>query len=215
MREYETIFVVQPEISEEGRQAITERLDGVLSKHEATRFELDDWGKRKLAYEIRKFQKGHYLALSYGHGGSVVPELERTLRLDDAVLRFLTIQVTDELEDVEQRKAVAEERERIRVEKAATRAREAEEIRARAAAEAKAALEAQAAAAEALPAEAEAEAAGAGVDEAEASAKPDDGDADEAQGKDKDPGSDDGDADEAQEKDKDPGSDDDDAPEKE
>jgi small subunit ribosomal protein S6 len=186
VREYETIFVVQPEISEEGRQALTERLDGVLSKHKATRFELDDWGKRKLAYEIRKFQKGHYLALSYGHEGAVVPELERTLRLDDSVLRFLTVQVTDELEDVEQRKAVAEERERIQAEKAAVRAREAEEIRARAAAEAKAAQEAQAAAAEALPAEA----ADAGADE-EASGEAEEGDEDEAPAEVEEPESDD------------------------
>ncbi|UCE84549.1 MAG: 30S ribosomal protein S6 [Deltaproteobacteria bacterium] len=143
MREYETVFVVQPEISEEGRQAILERLDAVLAKHEATRFELDDWGKRKLAYEIRKFQKGHYMALYYGHDGSVVPEVERSLRLDDSVLRFLTVQVTDELEDLEKRKADAAERERIQAEKAAARAREAEEIRARAAAEAQAAQEAQ------------------------------------------------------------------------
>jgi small subunit ribosomal protein S6 len=201
VREYETIFVVQPEISEEGRQAITERLDGVLSKHKATRFELDDWGKRKLAYEIRKFQKGHYLALSYGHEGTVVPELERTLRLDDSVLRFLTVQVTDELEDVEQRTAVAEERERIQAEKAAVRAREAEEIRARAAAEAKAAQEAQAAAAEAPPEEA-ADAADAAVDEdaadaavdEEASGEPEDGDAEEAPAEAEEPESDDDDA---------------------
>ncbi|MCH2172147.1 30S ribosomal protein S6 [Myxococcota bacterium] len=128
MREYETTFIVQPEITEEGIAALFERLDGILENHESIRLLYDDQGRRRLAYEIQNFQKGRYVCLSYLDDGKVVQELERSLRLDDSILRFLTVQVTDLVDDIEQRKAEAKELERIRAQKAAERAeREAEE----------------------------------------------------------------------------------------
>ncbi|TFG91490.1 MAG: 30S ribosomal protein S6, partial [Myxococcales bacterium] len=90
VREFETTFIVQPEITDEGLQAIRGRLDAVLARHGAVRLMCDDLGRKRLAYEIRKFQKGHYLELLYLDHGAVVPEVERALRLDDSVLRFLT-----------------------------------------------------------------------------------------------------------------------------
>jgi small subunit ribosomal protein S6 len=97
----------------------------------------DDLGRKRLAYEIRRFQKGHYLELVYLDRGPVVPEIERALRLDDSVLRFLTVQVSPHVEDIEKRKADAAALEEERARKAAERAaREAEEEAARAAEEA-------------------------------------------------------------------------------
>lgn len=137
MREYETAFIVQPEISDEGCQELCTRLDGILEKNGAVRLMLEDWGKRKLAYEIQKFQKGQYYFLSYVDDGTVVPEIERSLRLDESVLRYLTVKVADSVPDIAARKAEAAEKERIQQEKAAERAaREAEAEAARAEAEA-------------------------------------------------------------------------------
>ena len=136
MREFETTFIVQPEISDEGLQAIRGRLDAILARHGAVRLMCDDLGRKRLAYEIRKFQKGHYLELVYLDKGPVVPEIERALRLDDSVLRFLTVQVSPHVEDIEKRKADAAALEEDRARKAAERAaREAEEEAARAAEE--------------------------------------------------------------------------------
>lgn len=133
MREFETTFIVQPEISDEGLQAIRGRLDAVLARHGAVRLMCDDLGRKRLAYEIRRFQKGHYLELVYLDKGPVVPEIERALRLDDSVLRFLTVQVSPHVEDIEKRKADAAALEEDRARKAAERAaREAEEEAARA-----------------------------------------------------------------------------------
>jgi small subunit ribosomal protein S6 len=132
VREYETTFIVQPEISDEGAKDILSRLDEILARQGAIRLLLDDMGKRKLAYDIRKFQKGHYYQLSYLDGGKVVPEIERALRLDDSVLRFLTVQANDSVTDIEARRVEAAEQERVRAQRAAERAaREAEEERAR------------------------------------------------------------------------------------
>lgn len=128
MREFDTTFIVQPEISEEGREALILKLRGVLERAGATPLEVDDMGKKKLAYEIKKFQKGHYLSLFYLDKGQSVAELERALRLDESILRFLTVRREDGVTDIEARKARSVDLEKLRKEKAAERAvREAEE----------------------------------------------------------------------------------------
>jgi small subunit ribosomal protein S6 len=128
MREYELTFIVQPEISDEGIEGICTRLDGIVEKSGAQKVYYDDMGKRRLGYPIRKFQKGHYLTLFFLDQGRTIPELERTLKLDDSVLRYLTVLAKERVDDIEARKAEAAEFERIRAEKAAERAaREAEE----------------------------------------------------------------------------------------
>ena len=132
MREYEFTFIVQPEITEEGLQSICDRFDGVLAKHGSVRLYYDDWGRRRLAYEIRKFQKGHYLILHFLDDGGVVPDIERLARIDDSILRFLTVLVSDGVEDIEARKVEAAALEEERKKRAAERAaREAQEAAAR------------------------------------------------------------------------------------
>ena len=162
MREFETTFVVQPEISDEACTDLCGRLDAILEGKGARRVMLDDWGKRKLAYEIQRFQKGHYFVLYYLDEGTVVPELERTLRLEESVLRFLTVRAKDRVADLDARVAEGVEEERIQREKAAERAaREAEaerQAQEAAAAAAAASAEAQAQAREAAEAAASAEA---------------------------------------------------------
>ncbi len=137
MREYELNFIIQPEISEEGSKVILDRLDAILTEGEAVRLLCDDLGKRKLAYEVRKFQKGHYYILSFLDSGQVVPKLERALRLEESVLRFLSVKVADLVTDIEGRIAEAKEKEVELQRRAAERAaREAEEVKARAESEA-------------------------------------------------------------------------------
>ena len=156
MREYETTVIIQPEISDEGVDSLCKRLDAIIEKADGVRLMYDDQGRRRLAYEIQNFQKGRYLMLHFLQTGEVVPSLERALRLDDSVMRFLTVQVSEEVEDIESRKAEAAEEVRIREQKAAERAaREAEE------AASLAERESQEAAAAKVAAEAAAEAAAA------------------------------------------------------
>ena len=136
MREYETTLIIQPEISDEAVQEFCDRLDSIVEKGEGIRLMYDDQGRRRLAYEIQHFQKGRYVMLHFLDGGDLIPTLERALRLEDSVLRFLTVQVADEVTDIEARKAQAAEEVRIRAQKAAERAaREAEEAAERAARE--------------------------------------------------------------------------------
>lgn len=186
MREYETTFIVQPEITDEGCKELLGRVDSVLEREGASRLLHDDQGKRRLAYEIRKFQKGRYVTTYFLDGGKAVAPLERVLRLDESVLRFLTVQRTAAVEDIDARKAEAAEEERIRAERARERAeREAEEERARQAAAAAApppapeATEAEAPA-EGAPAEAADAAPGEGAAEAAVTPAPEEAKAKEA-----------------------------------
>ncbi len=175
MREYELTLIVQPEITDEGIAGVCERLDGILEKHGSHRLFYDDMGKRRLSYPIRKFQKGHYLTLFFLDEGRAVSELERSLKLDDSILRFLTVLASPDVKDIEARKTEAAELERIRAEKAAERAaREAEEA-AREAEEA-ARQAAEAAASADADADAESEAQPSGDDEAAAGVVPNDSD---------------------------------------
>lgn len=132
MREYETTFIVQPEISDEGAKELLGRIDGLLERSGAVRLLHDDQGKRRLAYDIRKFQKGRYITSYYLSDGSAVGVVERALRLEESVLRFLTVMANPEVTDIEARKTRAAEEERQHAERARERAlREAEEERAR------------------------------------------------------------------------------------
>jgi len=182
VREYEVTLIIQPEISDEGVGALQERLDGVLKSAGAMRLLYDDLGKRRLAYEIQNFQKGRYVMLRFLDEGSNIKGLERAFGLEDSIIRFLTVQVSDAVEDVAARQAEAAEEERIRAERAAERAtREAEETarqQAEAAeAEKRTAAEAKTAAAEAkAKADAESEATADAEPKAKADAKPEEAD---------------------------------------
>jgi small subunit ribosomal protein S6 len=173
MREYETTFIVQPELSDEGVGEMCARFEAVLANNGATKLFYDDMGKRRLAYTIKTFQKGQYLTIFYLDEGKASAELERAMRLDDSVLRYLTVLGNPNVADVEARKAEAVELERVRAEKAAERAQREAEDAARAVeeeAERQAALTAQAEANESAAAEAAAEAASGETDTGEAAA---------------------------------------------
>jgi len=174
VREYETTVIVQPEISTAGTESILQKMDSVLERGGSTRLMCADLGKRKLAYEIQKFHKGHYYTLSFVDVGQVIPELERMLRMEESVLRFMTVLVDDEVTDLEARKARARTLELEQQKRAAEKAeREAEEARAREDVERLAAEESAAAAASP-----DADTGAGDSERAEAAGSDDDGDSD-------------------------------------
>lgn len=128
MREYEFLYIIQPDATPESEQEIHSAIDGLIAREDGLFLFRDEWGKRKLAYEVRKFQKGHYFVLSFLGSGKFIPELERLTRLNPDVLRFLTVLVEEDIVDVEARIARAkqdqleqdrrrEEREKIEAER--------------------------------------------------------------------------------------------------
>jgi small subunit ribosomal protein S6 len=135
LNEYETIYIARPDLTDDVMSKITTRFEGVITDNAGTILVSEDWGKRKLAYIISKHQRGHYIYLNYVAPATLVAEVERTLGLEDQLLRFLTVKLEDNVE-IEARRALAEERKRLRIERmAALKAEEEAEARYRAEAE--------------------------------------------------------------------------------
>lgn len=135
LNEYETTYVARPDLTDDVMTRITSKLEGIVTGGGGTILVSEDWGKRKLAYLIKKQQRGHYIYLNYVGPAALVAEVERNLRLEDDLLRFLTVRLEAGVE-VEERRAVAEERRRLRIERmAALKAEEEAEARYRAEAE--------------------------------------------------------------------------------
>ncbi|MFA5811588.1 MAG: 30S ribosomal protein S6 [bacterium] len=104
MKEYETVFITKPDLPESTQKQINERLKGLIEKHQGRLFFAKNMGRRSLAYPIAKQTKGIYTCLDYTSTGSVVTDLERNMRLDDNILRFLTVLKNEDV-DVEARAA--------------------------------------------------------------------------------------------------------------
>jgi len=92
-REYETIFILRPDTANDGVAQVNGRLRGVVDQMGGKVLKLDNWGKRKLAYEVKKQLKGIYLYWRYLATSGVVEELERNLRMLDSVIRYYTVKV--------------------------------------------------------------------------------------------------------------------------
>jgi small subunit ribosomal protein S6 len=118
MRRYETIFIVDPDVPDDQRGLIFTRLDELFVQFSGFQVARDEWGVKKLAYDIRKRTRGFYVRLDYCGDGPLVDEIERFFRIDDKILKFMTIvlakdvdleKVKEEmLKSAEEKKAAAE-----------------------------------------------------------------------------------------------------------
>jgi len=93
LREYETVFILDPSLEDNKVSEEVERASGVIKDHGGTVGEVERWGRRRLAYEIGKKRDGVYTLIRYQAEGPAVKELERRLRLNETVLRVLTVVV--------------------------------------------------------------------------------------------------------------------------
>lgn len=100
MKRYETIVILDPDISDEDRAPVFERISDTIDKGDGFLVSFDHWGTRKLAYEIKKKPRGHYTRIDYCGTGVIVDEIERFFRIDDRVMKYLTV-MFDENADVE------------------------------------------------------------------------------------------------------------------
>lgn len=98
---YETIFITSPDLSDEVLKGLKDRLSPIVEQFGGKMVLTEDWGKRKLAYPIRKETRGHYSYFVYTGNPGVVHEVERNLRIQEHILRFLTVNL-DQVFDSEQ-----------------------------------------------------------------------------------------------------------------
>ena len=98
VREYETIYVLRPEVARESQERIASRLGEVVSRENGKLTALENWGRRQLAYTVAKYRRGVYVYVKYLGGGALVAELERNLRMLDDVLKYQTVQVKTDVD---------------------------------------------------------------------------------------------------------------------
>jgi len=108
-REYETIFILRPDTNQDGIQLVNTRVKHVIEELGGRVIKLDNWGKRKLAYEVKKQLKGIYLYWQYLGTSGVVEEIERNLRMLDSVVRYYTVKVDEDVDPTARPQAVDEE----------------------------------------------------------------------------------------------------------
>ena len=95
MKAYELLFFVAPTISDEDRVAVMKRIETTIAEGAGKVDNVDEWGKRKLAYEINGLTDGDYTLVNFHADPQNVAELDRVLRINDAVVRHMIVKRTD------------------------------------------------------------------------------------------------------------------------
>jgi small subunit ribosomal protein S6 len=110
MRRYETFVIIDPDISPENREPVLERVKELIAQQDGFLIVEDVWGERKMAYEIKKKERGFYVRFDYCGLAPLVNEIERYFRIDDRALKYMTVVLDKDvdLEKVKEEKAALE-----------------------------------------------------------------------------------------------------------
>ncbi|MCU0561070.1 MAG: 30S ribosomal protein S6 [Desulfobacterales bacterium] len=111
MRRFETFIIIDPDLSEEQRVLILERVKEILGQMNGFLIRVDPWGLRKLAYPIRKKERGFYVRFDFCGTGQLLNEMERFFRIDERVLKHMSVLLDSQpsLERIQEEMAKAEE----------------------------------------------------------------------------------------------------------
>ncbi len=90
MQAYEVMYIIRPDLDEEAIKANVDKFAEVVNANGGSDLKVDTWGKRRLAYEVKKFNEGFYVLMNFNGEARTVEELERLMKISDAIIRFLT-----------------------------------------------------------------------------------------------------------------------------
>ena len=96
MELYESLFIIRPSLTDEETTALIDKMKGVAEKSGANFMKAENWGRRKLAYEVKRERKGTYAYFYFRGPGNVVGDLERAYRLEDSIVKFLSVRLEKE-----------------------------------------------------------------------------------------------------------------------
>jgi len=97
-REYETIYILRSDVDADAAQRVQARVADALEREHGKLVKVEAWGRRRLAYPLGKQRRGVYVYLKYVGGGGLVAEVERNLKLQDAVIKFMTVQSAEDVD---------------------------------------------------------------------------------------------------------------------
>jgi len=95
MRYYETLYIINPNLADEDYRAVVAKFTDAVEKNQGVVIKVDEWGKKTLAYDIKKFDKGFYVLLQFCGEAGLTAELKREMSLDDRILKYQTIKLSD------------------------------------------------------------------------------------------------------------------------
>ena len=107
MRRYETIFILRPNVGEDEINKIIEGTTTIILDEKGTIIEMNKWGMKKLAYLIKKESLGYYVYCDFAGTPAAVAEIERKFRIDDAVLKYMTIKTANSISEDQIQEALA------------------------------------------------------------------------------------------------------------
>ena len=110
-RVYEVMYIVNPDLAADDVTKLNENLQGVIENQGGSVVKLEDMGKRKMAYEINRQTEGYYVLFEIEGSGKEIFELERRMRVNDAVMRYITVRVDEERKTAAKHTARREERQ--------------------------------------------------------------------------------------------------------
>lgn len=116
MRRYETVFIIDPDASVEQRTAILDRINNEIEKYQGALLQHDEWGLRKMAYPVKKKPRGYYILTDYCGNGEIVSEIERFFRIDDNVMKYMTVQIAENIDPEQAKAEIAEAKSKASVE---------------------------------------------------------------------------------------------------
>ena len=110
MRRYETFVIIDPDLSQDQREPLIGRVEELITQMDGFLVLTDDWGERKLAYDIKKKGRGYYVRFDYCGSTPLVSEIERFFRIDDRALKYMTVLLNADadLERIKEEKAATE-----------------------------------------------------------------------------------------------------------
>jgi small subunit ribosomal protein S6 len=91
LKGYELILIIDPEVAEDEVGTVTNKVTETITQLQGKVVKIEKWGKRKLAYKVKKSPKGHYIILYFTASPQAIKEIERTLRYNEKILRYQTI----------------------------------------------------------------------------------------------------------------------------
>jgi small subunit ribosomal protein S6 len=97
-REYETIYILRSDVDGDSAERVQARVAEAVEREQGKLVKVEAWGRRKLAYPVGKQRKGVYVYVKYVGGGGLVAEVERNLKLQETVMKYMTVQTNDEVD---------------------------------------------------------------------------------------------------------------------
>jgi small subunit ribosomal protein S6 len=110
MRVYEELFILKPDTVEEEVDGFVEQIQHVITNGKGTIDKTDKWGVRKLAYRVQKYSEGLYVLIQFSSTPDLVKEVERRLRVSDAVIKFITVRIDEKQKKIDKRKKARDKR---------------------------------------------------------------------------------------------------------